>query len=281
MAKSYFKAKKIIREFKPDCVIGTGGYASLAVLYAATRLKCRSLIWEGNGFAGLSNKILGKRVNIVCTGMPDMEEFFPKEKIVFTGNPVRSEMLNLLPKKAARDKFKLADDKPLVFATGGSLGARTINFALNHKIDELLNAGIQIIWQTGKNFNRESDPQRGLLASAFIENMADAYAAADIVISRAGALSVAEICVTHKPAVLIPSPNVTDDHQTQNAKVLSARNAAILMKDSEAVEQLVPAIIELIGNPQKRENMEKELVALAKPQATQLIVEEIKKLIAA
>lgn len=281
MARSYFKAKKLIKTFKPDCVIGTGGYASLAVLYAAAKLNCPTVIWEGNGFAGLTNKILSKKVKVICTGMPGMENFFPAEKIVFTGNPVRAEMLHLITREEARKKFGLDPAKPLVFATGGSLGARTLNLSLEQKRDELLDAGIQLIWQTGKNFNKESNLQRGLYAGAFIENMADAYAAADLVISRAGALSIAEICVTQKPAILIPSPNVTDDHQTQNALVLSKREAAVLLKDSEALQQLVPLAISLIGNQPQREKMSAELQQLARPHATLLIVEEIKKLLVA
>lgn len=279
MAKSYFKAKKTITAFKPDCVIGTGGYASLAVLYAAAKLKCKTLIWEGNGFAGLTNKLLAKKVNTICTGMPDMERFFPADKIEFTGNPVRSEMLNLPNSIESKKKFNLDPNKLTIFVTGGSLGARTINESVAHKLDELVKENIQLIWQTGKNYKKESDLSKGIYSSEFIQNMSEAYAACDMVISRAGAISISEICVVGKPAILVPSPNVTDDHQTQNALVLEKRNAAIRIKDAEAMQNLIPEAIALIHNSEKRNQMQIELANLAKPNATQLIVEQINLLI--
>lgn len=278
---SYFKAKKLIRSYNPDCVIGTGGYASLAVLYAATSLNRKTLIWEGNGYAGLTNKILAKRVNIICTGFEGMEKVFPKEKVIVSGNPVR-ENLNTLPNMAeARRFFNLSTDKPVVFITGGSLGARTINQAIQSNIAKLHQAGLQLIWQTGKNFQADLQSFDGIVASSFIREMDMAYAASDIVVSRAGALTLAEIAVADKPAILVPSPNVTDDHQTHNALQFSQPGAGVLITDKDCATLLADRVIALANDKEKQEQMKERLKALAKPDATQRIVEQINRLITA
>lgn len=278
--KSYWKAKQILQEFNPDCVIGTGGYASLAVLYAAGKKGYKSLIWEGNGYAGLTNKILAKRVTTICTGFPGMEKFFPKNKLVFTGNPVRKEILNLPTKTEGIAFFKLDPSKPVIFITGGSLGARTINQCIQAGLHKFTDAGIQLIWQTGKTFDPVVHDTANVKAMSFLREINLAYAAADLIISRAGALSVAEIAVADKASVLVPSPNVTEDHQTQNALKLSEQSAAMLMSDAQVPEKLVDEAIALVLNKEKTTLMREKLKPLAKPNATESIVKEIQKLIA-
>lgn len=277
--KSYFKAKNILKTFNPDCVIGTGGYASLAVLYAAGRMGYPSLIWEGNGYAGLTNKILAKRVRKICTGFPGMEKFFPKEKIVHTGNPVRDEMLHIPGKEEGCANFHLNPLKPVIFITGGSLGARTINQCIQAGLHKFVENEIQLIWQTGKNFDPVVHHPELIKSMPFLREMNLAYAAADLVISRAGALSVSEIAVAGKPSILVPSPNVTEDHQTQNALQLSTKNAATLVADKNAGDELVDAAISLIKNPEKMREMKTQITAMAKPDATEMITQEIQKLI--
>ncbi|MEY4003256.1 MAG: hypothetical protein RIT07_1298 [Bacteroidota bacterium] len=278
--KAYFKSKKIITEFNPDCVIGTGGYASLAVLYAASGMGKKTLIWEGNGYAGLTNKLLAKRVNIICTGFPDMEKVFPKEKVHFTGNPVRENLTKLQNKIESCKFFGLNAEKPVLFVTGGSLGARSINQAVQLGIDKLAENGVQLIWQTGKNFQADTRNQPGMQAMPFLREMEFAYGAADLVISRAGALSMSEIAVCGKPAILVPSPNVTDDHQTQNAIQFCKMGASLLVKDSEVAEQLVNTAIATLKNQAQIGSMQNKLSELARPNATSAIVSAIKTLIA-
>lgn len=276
--KSYFRAKKILRDFKPHCAIGTGGYASLAVLYAAGRMKIPTVLWEGNGHPGLTNKILAKRASIICTGLPEMEKFFPPEKTIFTGNPVREEIIHLPQKNNALHFFGLDSTKPVVFITGGSLGARTINESIQHSLQHLHDNHIQLIWQTGKNFEANTFGFHGIKAFSFLKEMNMAYAAADLVISRAGALSISEISVTGKPSVLVPSPNVTDDHQTENALKLSVKGAAILLPDSEAKSTLAATCISLLNDTAKLQKMQEQVLALARPNATLSIVDAILKI---
>lgn len=277
--KAYFKSKMIVKEFNPDCVIGTGGYASLAVLYAASGMGKKTVIWEGNGYAGLTNKLLAKRVNIICTGFPDMEKVFPKEKVRFTGNPVRENVSIIRNKSESCNFFGLNPDKPVLFITGGSLGAKSINLAIQQGLNKLEDAGIQVIWQTGKNFTATTEDRKGIKAMTFLREMEFGYGAADLVVSRAGALSMAEIAVCGKPSVLVPSPNVTDDHQTQNALQFSKLGAAIIVKDADTMLSLVKTAIDTLGNKTLITGMQKSLMQVAKPHATAAIVSEIKKLI--
>jgi len=276
--RSYFKAKQILKQFNPDCVIGTGGYASLAVLYAAGRKKLPSLIWEGNGYAGLTNKILAKRTTAICTGLPGMEKYFPKEKIHHTGNPVRKEILNLPDRNEAIRFFGLKSEDPIVFITGGSLGARTINECIQQNLDAFVSKGIQLIWQTGKNFQADVQNKSGIYSTVFLREMNMAYAACDLVISRAGALSISEIAVAGKPSVLVPSPNVTDDHQTKNALKLTEIHAAVLIQDSESRQNLTKEILALLGDVVKMNAMKTAVMRISKPRATEDIVDIIQKI---
>ena len=277
--RAYFKSKKIVKEFNPDCVIGTGGYASLAVLYAASGMGYKTLIWEGNGYAGLTNKLLANRVNIICTGFPDMEKVFPTQKVRFTGNPVRKTLSNIQNKIESCKFFGLDAEKPVLFITGGSLGARSINNAIQQGIERLAEEGIQLIWQTGKNFQADTQGKQGILSMPFLREMEYGYGAADLVISRAGALSMSEIAVTGKPALLVPSPNVTDDHQTQNALQFCKLGASLLVRDTEVMEKLVTTAIQTLYDRKHLSSMQSKLGEVARPNATMAIVSEINTLI--
>ena len=280
LLRSIRMAKKIISDFKPQVVIGVGGYASAAVLYVASGNKIPSLIQEQNSFAGLTNKWLGKKVARICVAYPDMEKFFPAGKIVLTGNPVRAELhaANSLSKKDARTKLGFDPGKPLVLVTGGSLGARTINLSMGNIARDLDEKGIQVLWQTGRFYQADTEHLRHVKASAFIEDMATAYAAADIVVSRAGAISVSEISLLGKAAILIPSPNVAEDHQTKNAMSLVNRHAAVLLKDKDAASQLMDHIENLIKDTGLQSVLSKHILEFAKPDALKHIVNEIEKL---
>ena len=295
--KSVSMAKKVIREFKPDIAIGVGGYASAPLLWAATRLGIPTLIQEQNGFAGLTNKILGKKADCICVAYEGMERFFPAEKIVFTGNPIRKEIVPATEqmKAEAYEYYGLDPQKKQLFIVGGSLGSGTLNNAMKKWITEGCPGGenMQIIWQCGKYYKPSVDAfmkeaaEKGLggetLArithSDFIKRMDLAYAAADVVISRSGASSISELCAAHKAAIFVPSPNVTEDHQTHNAMALVNKEAGMIVKDSEAVEKLMATACELIENPEKIALIEKNVAALAKSDAAMTIAEHIYKTI--
>ncbi len=261
LLKSINRAKKIINDFKPQVVIGVGGYASAAVLYAATGKGIPTLVQEQNSYAGLTNKWLGKKVSRICVAYPDMHVFFPAEKIVLTGNPVRSEIYGAIEMDRAGTKARLGFDatKPLVLVIGGSLGARTINLGMQNIIKDLEKSGIQALWQTGKNFQAETYGLKGIQASTFINDMTSAYAAADVVVSRAG-------------------PNVAEDHQTKNAMALVSRNAAVLLKDKDTGAQLQGHIEHLVTNSGLQDVLSKHIYELAKPHALREIVNEIENL---
>jgi len=249
------KAKKIIKKFNPDVVIGVGGYASGPVLKIASSKKIPTVIQEQNSYPGVTNKILSKKVDKICVAYEGMEKFFPKEKIFLTGNPVRQDITVLQGKKErGQELFGLDKSKKTVLVVGGSLGARTINNAILSHLDLFAWNNIQLIWQTGKAFFETAQQacsdheDQGIHAYAFISKMDYAYAAADIVVSRAGAIAISEICLIGKPAILVPSPNVAEDHQTKNALALSNYSAAILVKDGEAQETLAQKAIDLIND---------------------------------
>lgn len=277
---------KIIKEFKPDAVVGVGGYASGPLLYAATARKIPALIQEQNSYAGITNKLLAKRVNKVCVAYPNMESFFPAEKLVFTGNPVRSDILDSGAKREeALTYFGLHNAKKTILVIGGSLGARTINQSIAAGLESIAQAGYQLVWQTGKAFFPDAQAleqkykEQGVRAFDFIKRMDLAYAAADIVVTRAGALSISELCLAGKPSILVPSPNVAEDHQTKNAMALVQQHAGILVRDQEAAQKLVPAALQLAQDVQEQQRLSQNILKMGKPNAAADIVNELIKLI--
>lgn len=274
---SLIKSFSIIRKKKPDAVIGVGGFASGPLLYAANLKGIPTLIQEQNSYPGITNKLLAKKVNKICVAFDNMERFFAKQKIVITGNPIREQLLSCKATQAeARAHFGL-EDKPTILIIGGSLGARTINQAIEKDLDKYQNANVQIIWQTGKFYDKENNvPGKQL---QFITEMDMAYKAADVVISRAGASSLSELSALGKACILVPSPNVTEDHQTKNAMALVDKNSALLVSDKKAGEELTEVALELMLDNARISNLEKNIQTLGKPHATNEIVTEIEKLI--
>ncbi|MCC9136314.1 undecaprenyldiphospho-muramoylpentapeptide beta-N-acetylglucosaminyltransferase [Pontibacter silvestris] len=277
---------KIIKEFKPDAVVGVGGYASGPLLYAATSRNIPALIQEQNSYAGITNKLLAKRVDKVCVAYDNMKQFFPAEKLVLTGNPVRQDIMEIQDKRReALLHFGLISEQKTILVIGGSLGARTINQSVAAGVKQIAEAGYQLIWQTGKGFYAEVQQlekpylEQGIRAFDFIKRMDLAYAAADIVVSRAGALSISELCLAGKPAILVPSPNVAEDHQTKNAMALVNRQAAILVRDQAAQQELVPAALQLLQNEQEQKRLQQRIQKMARPNAAADIVKELLELI--
>ncbi len=277
---SILKAKKIIREFQPDVVIGVGGYASAAVLYAASTKKIPCLIQEQNSYAGLTNKWLSKKVNTICVAYQNMGKFFPQEKIIITGNPVRSDIAEAakLNSKEAKKTLGFDAELPLVLVIGGSQGARTINNSIQANLNDFSENNCQLLWQTGKSFAPDTMSKKGLQALPFISDMATAYAAADLVISRAGATSISELSLLGKPCILVPLPSAAEDHQTANAMALVNKNAALIVKDSEANSQLVSKAIALLKNAPLQSELSANIKQFAQPDALVNIVDQIKKL---
>jgi UDP-N-acetylglucosamine--N-acetylmuramyl-(pentapeptide) pyrophosphoryl-undecaprenol N-acetylglucosamine transferase len=283
---SLMKAKKIIREFKPDMAIGTGGYASGPLLRVATNKKIKTLIQEQNSYPGITNKLLSKKVDKICVAYDGMEKFFPKNKIILTGNPVRQEIQSIQSKNdEAYTFFGLDKNKKTILVIGGSLGARTVNESIAKAITTIEENNLQLIWQTGKGYIStakevvKGKENKGILAFDFISKMDHAYSVADIVISRAGAISISELCLVGKPCILIPSPNVAEDHQTKNAMALVKKDAAVLVKDSEAQEKLSGAIKELINNNVRQSELKQNISALAFKNAAETIAKEALALI--
>jgi UDP-N-acetylglucosamine--N-acetylmuramyl-(pentapeptide) pyrophosphoryl-undecaprenol N-acetylglucosamine transferase len=279
---SLIKAFFILRKFKPQAVIGVGGYASGPILRIASILNIPTVVQEQNSFPGKTNRILSKVVSKICVAYPNLDKFFPKEKIVLTGNPVRNEMVSIDGKKDnALTHFKLDTSKKTILIIGGSLGARTLNESLINSIDKIVASNVQVIWQCGKfYFPNYANKQEYLVAHGvhlfeFIKEMDLAYAAADVIISRAGAMSVSELTIIEKPTILVPSPNVSDDHQTHNAKSLT--DAVLIVTDKEAKEKLIQTSIELVNNDNSGKQMALKLRDFAIPNAAELIVNEIEK----
>ncbi len=276
---SLVKAYRVVADFRPNVVVGVGGYASGPVLFVAQLMGIPTLIQEQNSYAGLTNKLLAKRVKRICVAYPGLQRYFPHVKLVFTGNPVRQSLTALTEEhRNTGYKFYGFDPaKPVLLVIGGSLGARTINRALVDHHAALLNAGVQIIWQTGKSgFGTVSDQIKqlypngqpsGLVITEFIADMDIAYSTADVVLSRAGALSVSELTLVGKPTILVPSPNVADDHQTKNARALSDRHAAITILDQQLSEQLLPVVLTLLDDNERRQTLSAAIKELAMPNA--------------
>jgi UDP-N-acetylglucosamine--N-acetylmuramyl-(pentapeptide) pyrophosphoryl-undecaprenol N-acetylglucosamine transferase len=283
LASSLLKSFFILKRFKPDVVIGTGGFASGAVLKVASMLGIPTVIQEQNSYPGITNKLLAKKANSICVAYENLERFFPKEKLHFTGNPVRQDLMEVASKKEeAIAHFKLDASKKTLLILGGSLGARRINQLIEKELDFLLQLDFQIIWQCGKHYLNEYskyNETENVQVTAFIDRMDLVYAAADVVISRSGASSVSELCIVGKPTIFIPSPNVSEDHQTKNAKAIVERGAAILIKESNLDDEFKIVFEAIVKDQGKLQNLTENIKKLAKPNATKAIVEEIKKVL--
>lgn len=286
LIKSLWKAYKIIKDFKPNASIGVGGYASGPTLMMSNLLGVKTFLQEQNSYAGITNKKLSKSAQKICVAYPNMNRFFPEEKIVFTGNPVRKDILDLDHKKnAGLEKFGLAKNKKTLLVIGGSQGARSINLAINKGISELLSNDIQLIWQTGTSFLSEAKKTletlntKNVFVSDFIYEMDLAYAASDFVVSRAGALSVSELCLAKKPSILVPFPQAAEDHQTMNAMSLVNYEAAILVEDKNTTIDLITKTIELSKNDSYMVTLSQNIAKFAKPNAAKEIVEVITQML--
>lgn len=286
LIKSLLKAKKIIRDFNPDIAVGVGGYASGPVLKAANRAGVKTVLQEQNSFAGVTNKLLAKKASLICVAYDNMQRFFPKDKIILTGNPVRQNLKEgLLKKDEAYEFFSFDKNKKTLLIVGGSLGARTINQSVMSAFEKLVQSDVQVIWQTGKfyidnvrEFAKNYDT-KNIHITDFLSRMDLAYGIADLVISRAGASSISELCLLGKPTILVPSPNVSEDHQTHNAMALVKEKAAVMIKDNESVEQLIPTALTVISDNQKLSDLSVNILKLAQLDSAERIADEIIKLI--
>jgi UDP-N-acetylglucosamine--N-acetylmuramyl-(pentapeptide) pyrophosphoryl-undecaprenol N-acetylglucosamine transferase len=283
---SILKARKILNDFKPDVVIGTGGYASGPMLRAASSKGIPSLIQEQNSYPGITNKILSKKVSKICVAYEGMDKFFPKEKIILTGNPVRQDLQQVSEKREEGLKFfNLEPDKKTILIVGGSLGAKGINEAIGKGLQQFADHNIQLLWQTGKLYIETAKQQtipfkdKNIHAVDFITKMGLAYAVADCVVSRAGAGAISELCIIQKPCILVPLPTAAEDHQTKNAMSLVNKEAAILVKDSEASEKLVETAVKLIKDDAQQQILKQNIAKLAMPNAADRIANEILKLV--
>ena len=290
IAHSQWKARSIIKDFKPDIAVGVGGYASGPLLKTASMMGIPTLLQEQNSYAGVTNKLLAKKAKKICVAYEGMEKFFPADKIILTGNPVRQNLLvNKYTKAEALQDFGFNTNKKTILILGGSLGARTINQTLMDAIETIqANPDIQFIWQTGKIYIDEvrnkvygegNSTIENLFITDFIKSMDKAYASADLVISRAGAGSISEFCLLEKPVILVPSPNVAEDHQTKNALALSTKDAAIYVKDAEAHDKLIPMALETVRDDNKLASLKENITKLALPDSAKIIANEVLKLI--
>lgn len=284
---SMWKARRIVKDFKPHVAIGTGGYASGPLMMAATRMGVPSLLQEQNSYAGLTNKQLASKVRRICVAYPGMEAYFPADKILITGNPVRKDILDIASKRPqALKHFGFTEADRTLLVIGGSGGAKTINESVISGLDQLIQANVQVIWQTGKVYYESVKAQvadkdlRNVRLFEFLKEMDLAYAAAHVVVSRAGALSISELCLTRKPAVLVPSPNVAEDHQTKNAMALVREEAACIVADKEARVKLTAEVLALLNDRERCARLSERIGTFAKPDAARDIVKEIEKLIA-
>ena len=302
LLRSMVQARRIVREFRPDVGIGVGGYASGAAMKVAAKMGVPILLQEQNGFAGVTNKLLKDDAQKICVAYEGMERFFPAEKILLTGNPVRQDLVHGSKEQAIaylQKEYGVAFslERPTLLIIGGSLGARTINQALLAGVQQLLDQGIQVIWQTGKTYYEQIRSQLSncpgaqasppaklsncqlsngpIVVTPFLTNMPDLYALADLVISRAGASSISELCLLGKPAILVPSPNVAEDHQTHNAMALVKKDAAVLVKDADAQQQLIPTALALLQDPARLSALSEHILTLAQPDSARRIAEEV------
>ncbi|MEC7772505.1 MAG: undecaprenyldiphospho-muramoylpentapeptide beta-N-acetylglucosaminyltransferase [Bacteroidota bacterium] len=282
LISSLLEARKIVKQFKPHVAIGTGGFASGPLLRMAESAGVPCVLQEQNSFAGITNKLLAGKAEKICVAYDGMERFFPKEKIVKTGNPIRTDLVTIKERKQeAAAFFGLDGDKKTVLVLGGSLGARRINQLIEKELDFFKNQGLQVLWQCGKLYHEEYKKYESdtIKVLAFVNRMDFAYAAADVIISRAGAGSVSELCLVGKPVIFIPSPNVAEDHQTQNAKALVAKDAAIMLREDELDAEFEHSFSELMESEETQAKLGKNIKKMAMPKATEHIVDEIEKLL--
>ncbi len=282
LLSSLWKSRNLIKRFKPDVVIGTGGFASGPLLQMANTLDIPTVIQEQNSYPGITNKLLSKKANKICVAYENLDRFFPKEKMILTGNPVRQDLIDIEGKRAeALQYFKLDKKKKTLLVLGGSLGARRMNQLIEKELDKFIAQDVQVIWQCGKLYFEDYKKynQDNVQVLAFIDRMDLVYAAADIVISRAGASSVSELCMVGNPVIFIPSPNVAEDHQTKNAQAIVDKKGALMLKESELDSQFSLVFEALLKDPGKQEQLSKYIKRLALPNATKQIVDEIVKLI--
>ncbi|GAA4468103.1 undecaprenyldiphospho-muramoylpentapeptide beta-N-acetylglucosaminyltransferase [Nibrella saemangeumensis] len=282
LGRSFMKAQQIIREFKPNVAVGVGGYASGPLLLAASLKGIPTLIQEQNSYAGLTNKLLSRWAKTICVAYPGMDKFFPADKIITTGNPVRKDIqFAAQQREVGQQAFGLEPGRQTLLVIGGSQGARTLNETMEQGLSRFIDAGIQVVWQTGPQFierARKAAAEAGsplIKPYDFIYEMDKAYGVADVVVSRAGALSVSELCLVGKPAILVPFPAATDDHQTKNAMSLVEHNAALLIGDRAARTELITATLALINNPAQQQELSKNIIKLAKPDAGRQIAEAV------
>ena len=289
LLRSMSQAHKIVRDFRPDVGIGVGGYASGAAMKMAAKMGVPILLQEQNGFAGVTNKLLKDDAKKICVAYEGMERFFPKEKIILTGNPVRQNLTSGSKEEAIRyfnEEFgvNFNTEKKTLLIIGGSLGARTINQSIIAHLNKLIDSNVQVIWQTGKNYLAdckkalEALPHNNIICTDFVSQMPLAYALADLVISRAGASSISELCLLGKPSILVPSPNVAEDHQTHNAMALVRKDAGVLVKDIDAKDQMVATALSLIHDTARLEALRANILTLALPDSAKRIAEEVMKL---
>jgi UDP-N-acetylglucosamine--N-acetylmuramyl-(pentapeptide) pyrophosphoryl-undecaprenol N-acetylglucosamine transferase len=282
LLRSVRKSVQIIKDFKPDAAVGVGGYASGPLLYAASLKGIPTLIQEQNSYAGITNKWLGKNAQKICVAFDGMDKFFPFDKIIKTGNPIRKESVNIAGKHMqALELFKLSSLKKTILITGGSLGARTLNNSILAGLDKIIAADVQVIWQTGKFYYKSIMEQLGedinpaICVVEFLNHMDLAYAAADVIISRAGAGTIAELCVIKKPVILVPSPNVAEDHQTKNALALVQADAAVFVADKDAEANLIDSALALLIDKDLQRKLSNNIGALALPEADEVIAKEV------
>jgi UDP-N-acetylglucosamine--N-acetylmuramyl-(pentapeptide) pyrophosphoryl-undecaprenol N-acetylglucosamine transferase len=285
LGRSFLRAQQIVRDFKPDVAVGVGGYASGPLLLAASLKGIPTLIQEQNSYAGITNKALARWARRICVAYPGMEAFFPADKLKMTGNPVRSDIQYADQRvEAGRQLFGLEEGRPTLLVIGGSQGARTLNESMEAGLAQFVDAGVQVVWQTGTAFIERARAAVATLGSPlikaydFIYDMDKAYAVADAVVSRAGALSVSELCLVGRPAILVPLPTAAEDHQTKNAMSLVDRQAALLVNDRNARQELVPAALVLLSNERERQQLSQQIKTLARPNAAREIAEEVRKL---
>jgi UDP-N-acetylglucosamine--N-acetylmuramyl-(pentapeptide) pyrophosphoryl-undecaprenol N-acetylglucosamine transferase len=286
LLRSMLKSRRILREFNPHVVIGVGGYASGPVLNAAAARGIPVVLQEQNSYAGLTNKLLARKAAVICVAYDDMHRYFPKKKIVKTGNPVRNDLLRLASKSPeAYNFFNLSAEHKTILIIGGSLGARTINQSVMAHLAKLADAGVQVIWQTGRyyieNARKSAEPytENPFVVTDFISRMDYAYSVADLVISRAGAGTISELCLLSKPVILVPSPNVAEDHQTKNAMALVNKDAAVMVTDREAVDVLIPTALDLLNKPDKMKEMSDAIRKLAENDSAGRIAEQVMKIL--